>query len=50
MSLEEKDRAVAKIEVYEVFGFMCYEGSEVAAYDAVPGRAFSVVELRSVSL
>jgi len=45
LGLEEEDGAVAKVEVDEVFGFVGDEGSEVAAYDAVPGWAFALIEL-----
>ena len=45
MCLKEEDRAVAQVEVDEVFGLMCDEGTEISSYDAVPGRAFSLVEL-----
>ena len=36
---------MAQVEVDEVFGLMCDEGTEISSYDAVPGRAFSLVEL-----
>lgn len=45
MGLEEEDGAVTEVEVYEVLGFVGDEGSEVAAYDAMPGWAFAFVEL-----
>lgn len=48
MGLEEEDRAVAQVEVDEVFCLVCDEGAEVSSYDAVPGRAFSLVELCGV--
>jgi hypothetical protein len=49
LRLEEENGAVAEVEVDEVFGFVCDEGTEVATYDAVPGWAFSLVELGGVS-
>lgn len=40
---------MAEVEVDEMFGLMCHEGAEVAADDAMPGWAFTVVELGVVS-
>jgi hypothetical protein len=48
LGLEEKDRTVAQVKVNEVFGLVCDKGAEVASYDTVPGRAFSLVELYRV--
>ena len=39
---------MAQVEVDEVFCLVCDEGAEVSSYDAVPGRAFSLVELCGV--
>lgn len=44
LSLEEKDRAVAEVKVYEVLGFVSYEAAKVTANNAVPGRALSLVK------
>jgi hypothetical protein len=41
---------VAQVEVDEVFGLVGNEGAEIAAYDAVPGRAFPLVELYGILL
>jgi len=45
LCLEEEDGAVAEVEVDEVFGLVGDKGSEVAAYNAMPGRPFALVEL-----
>ena len=45
LGLEEEDRAVAEVEVDEVFGLMRDEGAEISSHDAVPGWAFSLVKL-----
>jgi hypothetical protein len=45
LSLEKEDRAVAEIEVDEVFGLMGDKGPEVAPNNAMPGWAFPFVEL-----
>jgi hypothetical protein len=49
LGLEEEDCAVAEVEVYEVLCLVRDEGAEVAAYDAVPCRAFALVELEGFS-
>ena len=48
MGLEEEDSAVTEVEVDEMFRFVCDVGAEISPYDAVPGWAFSLVELRGV--
>ena len=45
MGLEKQNRAVAQVEVDEVFSLVCDEGAEISSYDAVPSWAFSLVEL-----
>jgi hypothetical protein len=45
LGLEEKDSAVAQVEVDKVLSLVGNKGSEVAAYNAVPGWAFALVEL-----
>jgi hypothetical protein len=37
---------VAEVEVYEVLCLMGNKWAEVASNDAVPGRAFSLIELK----
>jgi hypothetical protein len=45
LSLEQEDGAVAQVEIDKVLSLVSNEGSEVAAYNAMPGRAFALVEL-----
>lgn len=40
---------MAQVEVYEVLRLVSYEGAEVSANDAVPGRPFALVELKVIS-
>lgn len=39
---------MAKVKVYEVFGFVGDKGAEVAANDAMPGGAFAFIKLFGV--
>jgi hypothetical protein len=50
LGLEEQDGAVAQVEVDEVLGLVGDEGAEIASHDAVPGRAFPLVELYGILL
>lgn len=45
LGLEEEDRAVAQVEVDEVFSLVRDEGAEVSSHDAMPGGTFSLIEL-----
>ena len=42
--LEEEDSNLSKVEVDEVLGFVGNIGSEIAAYDAMPGWVVLLVE------
>jgi hypothetical protein len=45
LSLKQKNGAVSEVKVYEVFGLVRDEGSEIAAYNTVPGWTFTFIEL-----
>ena len=45
LGLEEEDRAVTEVEVYEMLCLVRDERAKVAAYDAVPGRTLALIEL-----
>lgn len=45
LSLEKQDGAVTEVKIYEVFGLVGNEGTEVATDDAVPGRALAFIKL-----
>lgn len=44
LGLEEKDSAVAEVEVDEVLGLVSDEAAEVTAYDAMPCWALALIE------
>ena len=45
LGFEEKDRAVAQVEVDKVLGLVRDEGAKVATYDTVPGWSSAIIEL-----